>query len=336
MSELRDIRKNIGKKNGYFSAIYFLFAGIIASAFVFLNLLIGTSILTLFIIPFIIIPTYFAFSYLTLNQDNFNNLTFKVFFSGFKAYFSEKFSSTFGVIRTLLFLILVNLVASLVSGIAITLPFYNYNILGIRDIFTTLQELISNGTTVEALNEFINLHKTAINTFMIYVEALPATITVMLGLYWMHRNSISLFERNSNKFNGRFNTIIYRQFVKKYRFNLFKVDMYYNWYVYLLTLVMFGVGGYIGSLYLLDYSCVFTFALAFGLFTYVGVLGLIGHNNKEATYQYFKKEIASTFEEFEKDFLLSIQEAMRFNQKDINSEVDIDREETKKDSDESS
>ena len=76
--EIRDLSRNNVKKNGLFAFIIFIFAALVTSAFVFLNLLIDGLVIA--IIPLIILPTMFSFQRAIMVLREESTLSFSLIF----------------------------------------------------------------------------------------------------------------------------------------------------------------------------------------------------------------------------------------------------------------
>ena len=113
--EIRDLSRNNVKKNGLFAFIIFIFAALVTSAFIFLNLLIDGLVIA--IIPLIILPTMFSFQRAIMMLREESTLSFSLIFGGYRQYFSSRFRSNYLFFKSLLRLILIYLLTSFIAFI---------------------------------------------------------------------------------------------------------------------------------------------------------------------------------------------------------------------------
>ena len=103
-SDLISISVNNYRKNGFISHVLFFFIMLLACAFLLLGLLL--SDLIIFLIPFLFIPCFFAVQIAVILLREQEMISFRGFLRCYANYYSEKFMSTFRVIKAILWSLL--------------------------------------------------------------------------------------------------------------------------------------------------------------------------------------------------------------------------------------
>lgn len=290
METIKELSKENLKKNGLFAALIFLIVAILAAAFVAINLLYG--VLVLVVIPFIVLPIFFSFerALIIIREQNVP-LSFTLIFEGFKLYFNERFNSTFNVVKTLIWGLLVYFGSGIIFGLTINLSFYYSNYLGWGDTINELMKLFSQTTTIEVFDNFIKEHQEVFSLVDLYSSIPVLGVTAIYAFTSFTINSNSIFLRFSSlNYPGQYLKLIFADFIKRNRKAFLGNFLKLNFPLYILFIGGMALGGYLGSLYKVDTAIIFTFALMMGLFLSFGIYGSIYFANKEALYTFFIKE----------------------------------------------
>ena len=341
MSNLRQDRNERLRKNSGFAIIIFVFLALLAAAFISVGLLWITLILV--IIPLIVLPLFFSFQRAVVIMRNENEtLSFRMIMEGFGLYYQERFNSNFGVVRTLLWGLLVYFISAVVTNIVINLSFYYTNFMNYYYFFNGLMEEIKT-LNLDNLNAYLENYRTLLNVIDVSTVLPPLFITTMFALYSMSKSSISIFLRFSNiKYPGRFLTAIHQKMIKDNKGTFLKRYWSLNWPLYLLFIMGMGVGGYLGYLYRYDADVIYVFGLMGGVLISFLLYGPIYIANKEAIYISFIEEYKKVDEDIKKEFANSISQRMEALlkeqeqlQKMKQEQEKEDNQEIKNDSDES-
>ncbi len=324
ISDLTKISKENYRKNGYFAHIIYFFLTLFACVFI----LLGVFYLELLfiIIPLVVIPCIFAANIVVMLMREQPYLSFGGFVRCFTLYFSNKFRSSYKVIFSFLWSLLVYVVLDTILLVIINLCFYYLDVNGYQamyhDIVTQLFSNISSDEFMNVLNKYVS------NFSHILVCTLSPSLlgTSFFFISLFNRNSISIYERldNTSPF-GRVSAILHSNVISHNRMKIFKENVCLNYPFYILLLIGMGVGGYLGYLINPSYDLVFLGGLILGLVLSFGLYGPVLIANNEAIY-IFNKDKYSKEEDGFKDKLLELQK---------NLEKFIEEQNTKKDSDES-
>ena len=321
----RDLRKISAQnlhKNGIISYVLFLFAVLLACGFIALNLLVSSFfILT---IPFVVLPLMFAAQAATRLMRDTSTLTLKGFFRCFFGYFSEHFRSSFRTIRSALFS-LIFYGGVLLTSFTVALPcFYAFNYLNFKEFVDTLPTLLNQTSSIDAfLDDYIKVF----NMISVCTTFPALTAFAFVFVYLADRNSVSIFYRLDNvKNNGRYLALINDLVIKNNRKQFNKAYWALNWPFYLLFILGFAGGAYLGYLYSFDSSSLFTFGLIGAIFVSFVIYGPSLMANKEAIYKSLNNEYIN------EDALAKVRLANQLN--DFLNQY-ANKDGTKKDSDES-
>ena len=287
IKEIRKLSRQNFSKNGLFSIIIMIFAGLICGSIMLLNLFFAD--LFIFIVPLIILPTMFAFQRAIIALREENVLSFSLVFSGYRLYFSERFSSTYSFFKNLLKLLIIYVGTSFISTIVINLSFYFSNFMGFKDI---ISEIMNSDLSVDVINSLLEKHALFFEVYQM-ANTLPALFAVsIMGLFCFSISGHSFFLRVSGlKYAGAAIKEIFHRFLKRNRKEFFNVYLALNWPLYLLFIFGLALGGYVGSVFRYTYGSIFAFATAFAIFLSFGIYGSIYFANKEALYYAFLDKI---------------------------------------------
>ena len=286
--EIRVFSRENVKKNGLFSIVIFFFAALVTSSFFFLNLLFDWTYL--FVVPLVILPTLFSFQRAIILLREEDTLSFSVVFSGYRQYFSSRFSSTYSFFNTLLRLLIIFAITYLTSFTITFIVFLSTNYLGMKDVYN---EINSMEYTLERINILIDDYQDLFKAFRFYSTFPPLFIISVSALFFFSRNSISYFMRISSvNYSGRYISSIHRLMIKNNSKAFYKAYFSLNYPLYILYILSFALGGYVGYLIHRDFNYILTFALAFSLFISLAIFGFKYFANKEALYYGFVEEYA--------------------------------------------
>jgi len=326
--KLQELKTNKTIKYDLFAIIIFAFAGIFISALSLMDLLVNDLIFFILLLPFIIIPSLFAFHYLLLYRNEYPKLSFGVFWTSIKMYFTEQFSGCYHIVKTILKGLIYYILSVFVSILLINLPLYNSNVFFYKDFIDELASIMETSIDYELIINYINQHIETFNLISITVNALPFVVVSTYFICAFSRNSVSIIAKNElNKYNGKYLNIVLSNAYRKNKFEYFKADLYLNYPAYIGYFLMMGLGGYIGYIYKPEPVSIFTFAMTFAIFTYIAVFGAFRFRNKIVLYEYFKNEIRQGD--------MELQSKLINNFTTLFKNKSAEEEDTKKDSDES-
>ena len=305
ISELAENSRQNLRKNGLIAIVIMFFCGLICGAAMLINLLFVD--LFILIVPFIILPTMFAFQRAIIILRSEETLTFSMVFSGYGQYFSPRFNSTYSVLKNLLWLVIVYFGTTFITSIVVNLYFYAIDFMGFRDI---INQIIESGLSYEAIE---NVYTENAYFFSIYnmANSLPPLLAAtVMGFYFFSTTGHSFFLRVSGvKYSGRYIKDLFIRTIRRHRGEFLKYYLALNWPMYVLFIGGLALGGFVGSAFRFDYGSIFSFATAFAIFLSFGIYGAVYFANKEAIYnammdniqkedEVFKEEIKRTIEQF--------------------------------------
>ena len=333
---LRENARFYRKQNGFLAALCFFIAAILSGGL--LMVCVFFIDLALLILPFFVLPIFFSFERAIIYLRNNSTLTFSLIFSGYTGYYSERFRSTYNVLGEIWKLIIIYFATSFVSVIVGFIAFYYTNFLGFQDMIVKMMSL--KNVTLDSFNSIIDSYPDAYRAFTIVNFVPAATLTSIIGLFLYSTNSVSFFIRISEvKFTGRFIKRIFVRFKKDNASRFYGRFMSLNWPLFVLFILGFALGGYLGYIYKPQSAYIFTFGLVTAFILSFGVFGSFYIANKEAIYFSFINEIQQASFKVKKeleDYLRTIRWAN--SDEDIKKAVDevlIGEDEKENDSNES-
>ena len=279
--DITSLSKENFRKNGIFSILIMVFAAILSAAFLALNFLLED--LFVFLVPLFVLPIMFAFqtSIIALREEE-NTLTFSLIFTGFKQYFNPRFSSTYSFFRGLLKILIIFVASTVTIHIAVNLIFYLTNFMGFTEMYF---QIANSDLSWESLNAIYLEHEALFNTLTICTNVPSLFIVCIFGLFVYSLNSHSMFLRLSAiKYNGLILKSIFSKFLKKNKKSFIGHYLACNWPLYVLFILGFGLGGYLGSLAMFNSTFIFTGGLIGAVLLSFGIFGAKYFANKEALY----------------------------------------------------
>ena len=321
-SELVSISLNNYRKNGFISHVLFFFVMLLACAFLLLSLLLMD--LTFFLIPFLFIPCFFAVQIAVILLREQEMINFRGFLRCYANYYSEKFLSTFRVIKAILWSILFTFIFGFIYMMSLNIGLYYTNFMGYQEIMYDITSNIQ--LNIEEIQRVFYAHKDFFEFLMIFNNVPVYFFYSLCFMFFVTRNSVSLFYRlDTMELLGQANKMIQERVMKKYRKEYNLAYFYVNWPIFLLFIGGFALGGYIGYLTVGTYIGVFVVGLALSLFITFGLYGPFYIACSEAIYILLKDKYKLEFETMKGELNSSLAELLeRMNE-----------EENKKDSDES-
>ena len=319
--KIRDLRENsrqIWRKNGIIAYFICIFTTLIACGFLALNLLLSSLFVVL--VPLIIMPLYFACQASIRLMRNTETLTIGGFFRCYFGYFSEHFASTFRVIRSSLFS-LIFYGGVLLTSITVAIPcFYFLNYYGFKTFIDSIN-IFSSTSNIDAL---LNTYSNTIDMLFICISYPSLSVFSFVYLFLTDKNSISLFYRLDNtKYPGKYISSLNDLVIKNNKKQFYKSYFALNWPFYLLFLIGYGLGFYLGYLYYVDYVSLFTFSLICGLGISFILYGPNLFANKEAIYNSLKDKyviedaiLKTQFASSIQNIINNYQESQENNKKD--------------------
>ena len=304
--ELRGLCRDNYHKNGYTAYLIFFFSMVVVAGVIAINLWLPYFFYLL--VPMLIIPIFFACQASIILLRDAEQLTLGGFFKCFFGYFGEHFRSTFRVIRSFLFSLIFFGGIFFTSLIVTFISFYFTNYCGFHDLVNSIN--ILDVTSVTAIDEILNKYAYAINMYGICTSFPALTAMTFVFIYLCSKSSVSLFLRlNNYKITGRYLGIIHANVMKKNRKLFLKYYWSLNWPLCVLLVLGFGLGAYVGTLYQLSATSLYTFGLIIALFVAFVFYGPTYLANKEAISIAFKEQydeesnlmasqIAASMEEF--------------------------------------
>ncbi len=321
ISELRKISRENRRKNGFISYLFFFLALLLVGGFLAMGLF-GTIFFILFV-PMVILPLFFAAQAATIISRNNEVITFSLFFKSIFTYFLEHFKATFRTWRSAAYSLIFYGAVLLTSQVFAISFFYIYNYYGFADMINSASKVISMSES--EMTAFINSYTNTFQMFMITTSYPALTVFFFVYVYLCGTQSVTLFYRLKYlQMPGKYITLVYAETLKKNKKDFVKKYWALNWPLYLLLILGFALGSYLGTLYQFSAPSLFTLGAIVALF-----VAFVGFG---PTYLANKEALAKSLED---DFV--VEEAFQ-RKKLTQSFQDILKtmeEETKKDSDES-
>ena len=324
IKDLPRVSREYLRKNGLISVFLFFFVMLISSSLLLISYL--AIDITYIIIPFVIIPSFFACNLASFLMRDQQVLTFLGFLNCFGIYFTGKFNSTYSVIKSFFKSLVISVVFGIIYVVVINLILRNIDFMNYQ---ASMDDILNHlGPTSENLDYVLTTYKDFINHIMI-ISTIPVSFVLCsLFIFFASRSSISFYTRvNSDNQIGSINLMVHKNVMSTYKkeFNLAYFSL--NWPLLLIFLLSFAVGGLIGYMIMTSYSCVASFALTIGVFVTLGLYGPFLTANNEAIYLYLKDKYDIEYDKLKIAANTSMEELL----KKLN-EMNEDR---KKDSDES-
>lgn len=315
----------IHRKNGLISHLIFLLLGLLAAAFSLLGIF--SALLEILIVPFIILPILFAATFLSLYLREASYISFKGFLISFATYFSNKFRSTFGVLRSGAIGIIIFTVVTLIYFPALNLSLYQTNWMNMQGILGDLTSLST--LDVESMLLIIDAHKEFFDILTILNFIPPYFVFGFVFFVSSTKNSISLFDRLNTKEGvpGRFNYLVHQNVMRKFRGEYNKRFYGLNWPMFVIFIASFALGTFLGYLVKKDFSTIYSFGMALSLFACFGIYGPFFISNNEAIYESFSAQYIDEKGGVTEEIAKALEEALK--------QMEKEDEDTKKDSDES-
>ena len=319
--QISEISRENHRKNGLISYVIFFFSALLTGGLVLLNLLF--SYLFVIIVPLLVIPIIFACQTAIMLLREQPTLTFKGFLKCYAIYFSELFSSTYRILRSVLFALIFYGGVLLTSFIVVFPAFYFTNYQGFATLVNTTS--IESLYSVEYLDYILNEYKTLLNTVSICTTFPAISAFTLMFTYFISRNSYSHIYRmsglaKSGRAIGAISDLVRKNNRKLY----LKCYWSLNWPIVALFVVSFAFGSYIGYLYYPDAFSMYTFALAIAIFISFTIYGPKYLANKQAIADY----LSPYYKMEENNMKMKFQDV-------LNELLKAKEDETKKDSNES-
>ncbi|MBO6280707.1 MAG: hypothetical protein J6M95_03925 [Bacilli bacterium] len=318
-NELYKMSWNNYKRSGCISNILHFFLGLLAASFVLFGLFL--SDLFIIVVPLLVIPTIFACQLATILLREQEMISFKGFVRCFGSYFSSKFNSTYRVIRSALWAFLIYIIFAVIYGVIVNLILYSNNFMGYQEIVKDVVDHLN--VTPEEMTALLGKYDYFFKELLIY-NYVPSLFVFSLSFIIVStRFSVSLFERLENyEQSGRLDKIIQQNVMSKYfkEYNLTFIKL--NWPLFLIYIISFGIGAYLGYLFFGSYTGIFTLGLSISIFVSYGIYGPFLLSNNEAIYESFKDKYISEVEILKTSFTSKLDELMKQieeeNKKDSN------------------
>ena len=284
---LRGLRKENYQKNGFIGYLVFFFGLLIVCGVIALNLIF--PLLFYILVPFVVLPVFFACQAVIYLLRDASSLTLGGFFKCFFGYFGEHFRSTFGALKSFLFSLIFYGAMTITTSLVTFLCFYFTNFQGFGDLVNSVNVL--QFTSVEDINNFIDQYYVAITYFGLCTSLPTMTVFTFVFIYLCSKNSVALYYRLSNyKLTGRAISKIHSMVVSKNRKLYLRYYWSLNWPLFVLLIGGFALGSYVGYLYELNATSLYTFGLMISLFIAYFIYGPTYVANKEAIYIALKEE----------------------------------------------
>ena len=322
--ELSQISSNYHAGNGYLAYVLLFFASLLAGGILLLNLLL--PFLFLILVPFVALPLLFACQVAldVIKTERF--LTFRQFLKCFAVYFSEHFRSTYRVLRSILYSLIVYGGVLLTSIFIVSLAFYYTDFMNTSAFVNEMMH--ADLYDVEVLDSIITDYRLYLETILLCTNLPALSLACLTFSYLISKNSFSLIYRLKEfKYNGKFFANI-SDLIRKNNKKLY-LQCYWslNWPLVIFFLLSLGGGGYVGYLYSFNYNSIFTFGFAISIFVTFTLFGAKYYSNKQAIAEYLLPEYK--VEEF------TLNSQLTDVLQDLVNKFQKDHEDTKKDSDES-
>lgn len=305
VKELRDFSREHHRSYGYASYILFFFSLLIASGILAINLFL--PVLTYFLIPFMVIPAFFAaeVSIILLRRDG--GITVGGYFRAFFGYFSDHFRSTYGFIKSALFALAFFGGTLIIAMISVTTTFVLTNYLGFSDFMHGLINVYSG--SIEDITAYLNAHMGVINIWLMCTSYPAITMFFFVFMYLSSRESISIFYRmNKSMLPGKLIQYLHRSLLKRDRQLIRKYHWSLNYPLFVLLLIGYGVGSYVGYIYNRTAGAMNTFGVIIALFLAFGIFGPKYLANKESIYDAVKDGYKEIEDEMKAEYQTAIAE----------------------------
>ena len=282
--EIRNICRKKRANLNYFSYFVNVFCGLLSAAIFILNIFF--PYLFLFTVPFLIVPLLFAAQVGNdfLNKDQ--NISIGNIFRCLFLYFTERFRSSFSILKSLAIFVISYLSVFITSFILFYSLAYSYNFCGFKDMVYSLSKL--QYLTNDAIRTILNSYSRAFNYLTLSTMLPSLSISSLLFFYFSSKSGTFLPIRiNADiKYKGKYISYVSNQLIRNNRKLFFKCIWTVNWPVYSIALAGFLLGGYIGYLYSFDAISIFTFGIALSIFLSYGVYGPMYYSNKVGICEY--------------------------------------------------
>ena len=321
--DLPSVSINNLRKNGIISLILFILVMLVSSGLLIVSYFLID--VTIIIVPFLVIPSFFACvlaSYLMREEQL---LTLRGFLKCFGIYFTGEFNSTFSVIRSFLKALLIAVVFGVIYAIVINLILYNINFMNFQANMSDITNHL--GPTSENIDYVMTTYKDFLNMVMI-INSLPVSFVLAMSfIFFASRASISIFTRmNTQEYLGQVNFIAHKNVMSKYSKEFNKAYFFLNWPLFIVFAISFAGGGLIGYLILPTYASVASFAIMIGTYVTLGLYGPFLTANNEAIYLYLKDKYDMEYDKLKIEANRSMEELLK--------KLEEMNEERKKDSNE--
>lgn len=289
IKELKANRKQYIRHNGYISYIFFTFAALLSGVFLASGLL--GPIIFIVIVPFSVLPLFFAAEAGTVLARGEAVITLGTFFKTIFSYFLEHFKSTFRTWRSALFS-LIFYGSVLLTSIIVSLPLFSFfNYYGFADLLNTLPKVITMSES--EMTAFINTYANTFNMLTITTSFPSLSAFYFAFVYLCSISSISLFYRlKFVKLPGQYITLVFSKTIEKNKNEFIKKYWSLNWPLYVLLVLSFALGSFIGTLYEYSASSMFTFGVIISLFVTFVLYGSTYLANKEVLANYLLEEFS--------------------------------------------
>lgn len=293
-----DIHRKNRANNWVIAVVFVLFAcAIISLGYVI-------SGLSIILVPFVLIPLYFAFALFHFVQTNKANLTFKHVFKFYSLYYSPRFFGVFRIIISFLISLLVEICITLIAGLIIFYVFKKNFDPDFTQSITNLANNLQYASTAEEMNELLNGINGVLSLYSFWVSATTSFFAVAAFLYFVLKNSLGIYYRATvSPSNRPLQKRVIKELFRQRRWKMFKL-YFLGVFGPLFLLMLIGYGTAFAVCYInmenLNYIQTTCYVASLGMIVFFLPFAM---TNMEVIADHFQKDYITIFEGAVKSFL---------------------------------
>ena len=307
------------RKTGFFAHVLHFFLMLVATGFLLLGLF--YSSLFLIVVPVIVVPLLFTSQFSSLLLIDQGVMTAKMIYKGLGLYFSEKYYSTYRVIKSALFSLMIYVGFTLIYGVIVNLSLYAINYMNFQSIFADFLAHIDVTT-----DELMLLYQKYYDFFEVLtlINAIPSTFVFCFSFIIISgRHSVSLFHRILNTdYLGSVSKTIQEKVMKKYSKDYNKAFFGLHLSTLIIYIVSFGLGVLVGYLHFKNYTGTITLGIAFSTFITFGLYGPFVLAFNRTIYYEFEDKYVLEFENMKNQLSLTLEDLLNKMEEDRKKDSD--------------
>lgn len=271
--------------------------------------------LELVLIPFVLIPIYYAMTLIHLSFSYENNLNLSSIFQYFKMYFKRPNFGVFNIISNLIRSIGVGLLGSVVFGIVAIIVTSSIYGDAFYNVIQTLMEASMSAQEVDLVVLLGDNYK--ILYLYEIISTLPATVLSNAAfIYFINRSSLGIYLRLSYpKSDPNFLRQTFAYASKKYSKELRKDYWSLNWPFYLLLIIGMALGAFLGIYLYSNIELASALSLVGGALFVTPFLPFY-FSNKEALYSKYEQNFINCSIEVTNAVIKNLQSRIELNEEE--------------------